>query len=58
MPIHFIEMKARLLELLGRRNGLRPSEPGASHIKALYYIVDQRMTNDTRQPNRNNRRRT
>jgi hypothetical protein len=30
MPIHFIEMKARLLELLGRRNGLRPSQLGAS----------------------------
>ena len=58
MPIHFIEMKARLLELRGSRNALRPSELGASYIKALYYIVDQRLTNDTPQPNKNKRRQT
>jgi hypothetical protein len=57
MPIHFIEMKARLLELLGRRNGLRPSQLGGL-TKPSYYIVDQRLTNDTLQPNKNKRRQT
>jgi hypothetical protein len=37
----FFEMKTRLLERLGPRNGLRPSELGASYAKLSYYIIDQ-----------------